>query len=157
LWPVRGTLSVSCAAARRWWWLQQLQWPFNHLVIFESLLRLVPGLYQSWLWLWGGNVSLFSMIGPGVIITDRQMIRIGRGAILGNGCLIGGHLVVNGPTGWEIIVAEVTIESGALVGARALLGPGSSIAAGEQIPATLPLPPFQRWQDGRRQKVVNND
>ncbi len=151
-WPVRGTIASTTAAARRWWWLHQLQRPFNHVPVFEDLLRLVPGLYQSWLLMWGARVSLLSVIAPGVAITDRHLVIIARGAVLGHGCILGGHLAVRTPTGWDLIIAPVTVETGALIGARAVLGPGSSVAAGEILPATQALPPCQRWQGGRRVK-----
>ena len=150
LFPVRGTHLITSATARRWWWMQQLQMPFNRLVMVEEIMRLVPGLYQLWLILWGGQVSLLSIVAPGVVITDRQLVRIGRGAVLGNGCLLGGHLVIQRGDQCDLIVAEVTVESGAMIGARAMLSPGSSVASNESMPATLALRPFQRWQDGQR-------
>jgi serine acetyltransferase len=150
LFPVRGSHLITSVTARRWWWMQQLQMPFNRLVIFEEIMRLVPGFYQLWLILWGGRVSLFSIIAPGVVITDRQLVRIGRGVVLGNGCLLGGHLVIQRGDSCDLIVAEVTVESGAMIGARAMLSPGSSVARNESMPATLSLRPFQRWQDGQR-------
>lgn len=149
--PRRGTLDPR--AARRWWWLQQLQLPFNRIPVLEEALRLVPGLSQAWLWLWGARISPFCVIAPGARITDRQLVRVGRGAVLGAGCLLGGHLVVREDGGWRVIVAEVEVGAGAIVGARAVLGPGARVAPGEQLPATQALPPFQRWEGGRRRKA----
>lgn len=149
LWPVIGTHPARSAAARRWWWLQQLQLPFNRLPIFEECLRLVPGLYQVWLWLWGARVSPWCVVAPRVAITDRQLVTIGRGAVLGDGCLLGAHLVARRPD-WSITIARITIGRGAVVGAYAALAPGVEVGDDEEVTATQPMPPFSRWVGGRR-------
>jgi hypothetical protein len=149
LWPVVGTHPVRSGAARRWWWLQQLQLPFNRLPLLEECLRLVPGLYQAWLALWGARISPWCLVAPRVAITDRQLVIIGRGAVLGDGCLLGAHLVNRRPD-WSITVAPITIGRGAIVGAYAALAPGVVVADDEEVTATQPMPPFSRWEGGRR-------
>jgi hypothetical protein len=156
-WPVRGVHPAASAAARRWWWQQQLQMPFNRVALIEEVMRLVPGLYQCWLWLWGSRVSPLCVFAPEVAVTDRHLLRIGRAAIIGHGCLLGGHLVHRGEGGWMVRVDVVTVGSGAVIGARALLAPGSSVAADEEFTATLPLPPGHRWEGGRRIKDPAHD
>lgn len=141
------------AVGRRWYLLQLLQVPFLRLPWIEDLLRLVPGLYQAWLCLWGGRVSLLSVWGPGVMVSDRWALEVGPGAIIGAGAIISGHLITaDGAGGHRLLVAPVRIGAGAVVGGRAGLAPGSLVAAGESFPALLPLPPFTTWRDGRRWK-----
>lgn len=150
---IAGSWRPNSVAARSWWWQQQLQIPFARLPAIEEAMRLVPGLYQMWLRLWGAQVSLRCAVAAGVQLTDRQWVRIGSGAILGNGCMLGGHLVLRDADGWLIIIAPVTIGTRAIAGARTMIGPGASIADDEAMPATYALPPFQRWQGGRRIKA----
>jgi acetyltransferase-like isoleucine patch superfamily enzyme len=154
-WPVVGSHHVRSPAARRWWFLQQLQMPFNRLPVFEELLRLIPGLYQAWLVLWGSRVSLLCMVAPNVVITDRQLLTIGTGAILGNGCLLGAHLVVIEPQ-WTITIARITIGRGAVIGARAALAPGVDVADHQMVTVMSPMPPFSSWHDGRRHLKVRD-
>ena len=156
-WPVRGTHPAVSAAGRRWWWMQQLQMPFNRIALIEELMCLVPGLYQSWLWLWGSRVSLFCVFAPESVVIDRHLLHIGRASIIGRGCVLGGHLVMRGEDGWTVRVDVVTVGAGALIGTRAMLSPGSSVAENEQVTATLPLPPGQRWEGGRRIKESTHD
>ena len=119
----------------------------------EELFRLVPGCYSIWLWAWGGRVSVFAYFAPGSRVTDRQHLIIGSGAVLGAGCLLGGHMVDHALDGsWQITVAPVDIGSGAVVGARSVLAPGSGVDPGEVMPATERLPPHCRWSGGRRHR-----
>jgi acetyltransferase-like isoleucine patch superfamily enzyme len=148
-WPVIGTHGVRSAAARRWWFLQQLQMPFNRLPWIEEGMRLVPGLYQAWLILWGARVSPWCVVAPHVVITDRQLVTIGTGAVLGDGCLLAAHMVVREPT-WSITIAAISIGRGSLVGARAVLAPGVVVGDDEMVTAMKPMPPFSRWHGGRR-------
>lgn len=150
LWPVEGRHVVSSAAARRWWWLQQLQMPFNRLPLFEETMRLVPGLYQAWLRLWGARVSLLCVFAPHVVVTDRQLLEVGRGAVIGDGCHFSPHAVLREGE-WSILIASIRVGNGSLVGARAVLGPGVIIADDQQVTATQGMPPFSRWENGRRQ------
>jgi hypothetical protein len=144
-----GTHSVKSAAARRWWWAQQVQMPFNRLPFLEELLRLVPGLYQTWLLMWGGRVSLWCSIAPRAAITDRQLVYIGRGSVLGDGVLLSGHLVYRDPQ-WRVTVAPVRIGRGALIGAKTIIAPGASVSDDEQVPVMQRLPPFSKWEGGIR-------
>lgn len=155
LWPATGEMPASSASARLWWWQQQLQAPFNRLTFIEEIFRLVPGLYQAWLALWGGRAHPFCFFAAGSVVTDRQSVAVGRGAVIGGGAILGGHAVLRRDGRWIIAVGTVRIGPAAVVGARCVLGPGSEIGAGEELPATLPLPPFQRWLDGRRHKGSN--
>jgi hypothetical protein len=146
-----GRATPDMPAYRTWWLLTQIQMPFNRLRILEEALRLIPGLYGAWLALWGARVSLFAFWSPGVFVADRYLLRIGAGAVLGARCHIGAHLVSVAADGsWELVVAPVTIERGAVIGALAMVAPGCVIYAGETVPAGRRLAPFTAWKDGRR-------
>jgi hypothetical protein len=149
-----GRLTQDMAAYRVWWVLTQWQILFNRLPWLEELLRLVPGLYALWIGLWGGRLSPFAYVGPGVLITDRYAIRVGRGAILGMECILAGHLVVRDEAGrWVVLAATPIVEAEAIVGGDARLGPGAVLRAGHMLPTGRRINPFDEWP--RRKAGVN--
>jgi hypothetical protein len=114
-----------------WWFTAQWQVLFVRLPFLEELLRVVPGLYSLWLRLWGARIGSLVYWAPGVVILDRQLLRVGRGVIFGMAVRINPHVIApmgDGRVGLHI--GPITIEDGALIGGYSLLLPGSSVAAG---------------------------
>jgi hypothetical protein len=141
-----GRLTQDMRAYRVWWVLTQLQMLFNRLPWIEEVLRLVPGLYALWIWLWGGDVSPLAYIGPGAIITDRQSVRVERGAVLGVRSAMAGHLATRDASGrWLVIAALPLVESGAILGGEAGMGPGAILRRGAVLPPRRHIPPFGEW------------
>lgn len=150
-----GRLTQDMATYRVWWVLTQWQIMFNRLPWLEELLRLVPGLYALWIGLWGGHLSPFAYVGPGVLITDRQAIRVERGAILGMKCLLAGHLAMRDEAGrWLVLAAAPVVEAEAIVGGDARLGPGAVLRAGHMLPTGRRINSFDEWP--RRKADVND-
>ena len=58
---------------------------FNRLPWLEEILRLMPGLYALWLFLWGGRVSPLVYWAPGSLVIDRPLVIVERGAVIGAG------------------------------------------------------------------------
>lgn len=142
-------------AFKVWWFLTQLQMPFNRIGLLEDLLRLVPGLYSSWLNLWGAKVSLMTFWTRDVIISERYLLTIEPGVTLASQSGITAHIVTPGEDGeLKLLVAPVVIERGAVVGIRAGLGPGCRLFAGELLPAGRMLPPWTGWKEGRRVRLA---
>ncbi|MDC7248156.1 MAG: hypothetical protein PQJ35_07450 [Sphaerochaetaceae bacterium] len=82
LWPTPiGTFGLTDPGYRHWWLMLQL--PFNLLPVLEEVLRLAPGLYPAWIRLWGRHLSAQGFVGPGVMIGDRHLIRVGPRTVLG--------------------------------------------------------------------------
>lgn len=141
-----GRLTQDMTAYRVWWALTQWQMLFNRLPWLEELLRLVPGLYASWIRLWGGNVSPLAYVGPGVLITDRYLVDVGRGAVLGVKSTIAGHMVIRDEAGrWIVVVAAPSVEPEAILGGYAGLGPGARLRAGHVLPTGRRVGPFDEW------------
>ena len=150
-----GQLTQNMPAYRVWWVLTQWQILFNRLPWLEELLRLVPGLYALWIGLWGGHLSPFAYVGPGVLITDRYAIRVGRGAILGMKSILAGHLVLRDDAGrWLVLAAAPIVESEAIVGGDSRLGPGAVLRAGHMLPTGRRVNAFEEWP---RCKVGTNE
>jgi acetyltransferase-like isoleucine patch superfamily enzyme len=151
--PTPSSATIGSRAFLRWWTLAQLQLVFNRLPQLEEVLRLVPGLYSAWLRLWGARVGRLVFWSPGVVITDRQLVEVSEGAIVGMGVTLAAHLVLrDGDTTTRVISAPVVVGAGAIVGGQAILGPGASIVSGETAHATVVLPPFWKWERGRRRR-----
>lgn len=147
--PMPGQYGMQDAAFQQWWLLTQLQMIFNRFPWLEELLRLIPGLYPLWLNLWGAQVSLYSYWSPGVVVADRQWLRIGQRAILGGGCRIGAHVLQRLEGGeMRLYLGPVSIEADAMVGLHAAIGPGCHVHANETVPAGRLLKPFYSWKNG---------
>ena len=141
-----------------WWSLFQLQLIFNRFPFLEELLRLVPGLYALWLNLWGAKVSTFVFWTPGIVVMDRYHLHIDKGAVLGSECMISGHVLkVQDDGSILLVVDEVHIESGVLVGARASIAPGCHIHAFETVPAGRILKPYTHMKDGKKSSTISKD
>ncbi len=138
-----------------WWLLTQFQVIFNRIPFFEEVLRMVPGLYGTWLNLWGSKVSLMAYWSPGVVVTDRYLLQIEKGAALGLNCTLVGHVITKDEKeGYRLLVAPIIVENGAVVGGSSMIGPGAHIHANELLPADRHLPPFTRWKDGKKHRIT---
>ena len=147
LWPTpTGTFGLTDPGYRHWWLMLQLQLPFNRLPFLEEALRLVPGLYPAWIHLWGGHLSSKSFVGPGVMIGDRHLIRVGPRAVLGARAGFAGHIAFRDAAGrWRVTVAPCDVGADAIVGGDAGMGPGAVLADGATLPAARHLGPHKRW------------
>ena len=134
-----------------WWWFSaQWQVIFNRLPWFEECLRLVPGLYSTWLRLWGARVGGLVYWSPGVTVLDRQWLRIGSRVTLGAGVRLNGHAIArHRQESAALFLGPITIGDDTIIGGYSLLLPGCEIAAGELTPPFRTIHPFSRWERGR--------
>lgn len=141
-----GRVHADSRDYRVWWFLTQWQMVFNRLPALEELLRLVPGLYAAWIWLWGGSLSPFSFVGPGLIVTDRYLLDVRRGAVLGMKSALIGHTAVREEDGrFVVILAAPVVERDAMLSGGAAIGPGAVLRAGHRLPAGQRLAPYSEW------------
>lgn len=141
-----GRLTQDMRAYKVWFVLTQLQMLFNRVALLEELLRLVPGLFALWIRLWGGRISHMAFIGPGVVITDRHLVCVERGAMLGLHSGLAGHMVVRDAVGrFVVVVAEPKVGAEAILGGFAGLGPGASLQSCATLPTGRKLGPFGVW------------
>ncbi len=151
--PYGRGLDQHARAYKVWWFLTQFQVIFSRVPWLEEILRLVPGAYATWLNLWGSRVSLFAYWAPGARVVDRYLVVVERGAVIGNGSAITGHLGILAPDGaYRVDVAPATVEAGAILGANSGIGPGCRVGINELLPAGRLLQPFSHWTDGRKIK-----
>ncbi len=154
--PVTSDTTPDSRTFRIWWFLTQLQMVFNRIGVLEELLRLVPGLYGSWLTLWGSKVSPFSFWSRDILISERYLLNVEAGAVIAAQCGLAGHVITLDDEGHQhLLVAPITIRRGAILGIRCGMGPGCRVGAGEMLPAGRMLPPFTCWRDGRKHKCAD--
>ena len=134
-----------------WWLLTQYQMLFNRFAFLEELLRLIPGCYALWLNAWGSQVSPYAYWSPGAYVTDRYILHIGHGCVIGTRSILSGHFIVQNTQGYELTVAPITLEPQSFCGFNTIIGPGCRVSQGETLPAEKILPPFSTWQNGKRQ------
>lgn len=88
-------------------------------------------------------------------MTDRYLLEIARGVVLGTRCSLGSHIVTLDERGdYLLTVAPIVLETGCIVGALAGIGPGCRVRAGESVPAGRLLPPFSEWRGGRKRRAA---
>lgn len=146
-----GHIRIGTRAFFTWWALANLQMLFSRLPMFEEILRLVPGLYSSWLRLWGARIGRLTYWGAGLRILDRSFLHIGNDVIFGAAVRLNPHVLArNGNGEMELILATIVIGDRSVVGGYSLLTAGTELAADECTRAFLVSPPFSRWQDGKR-------
>jgi hypothetical protein len=141
-----GRATLDTRDYRVWWFLTQWQMVFNRLPLLEEFLRLVPGLYPLWIGLWGGRISQFAYVSPGVLITDRYLVDVGRGVVLGMKSTLAGHIAIRDEGGhFVVIIGTPTVEPDAIVGGEGGVGPGATLRAGHMLPAGRRIAPFNEW------------
>jgi hypothetical protein len=144
--PQGRGLTQDTRAYKVWWFTHQWQVVFNRLPLLEELLRLVPGLYALWIRMWGGKVSPLVYWGPGSLVVDRPLVVVDRGAVIGMGAGLTGHLGTLSPEGtYTVDVAAPHVGRGAIMGARSGLGASAELAPNQVLPAGRLVPPFVRW------------
>lgn len=151
--PYGQGLDQHARAYKVWWVLSQFQVIFSRLPWLEELLRFVPGAYAAWLNLWGSRVSPFAYWGPGARVVDRYLVVVERGAVMGTGSGITGHIgTVTADGTYRVDVAPATVAAGAILGANSGIGPGCRVERNELLPAGRLLQPFAVWRGGRKIK-----
>lgn len=139
-----GVTNLSSPKYSAWWGAYQFQRIFVTLPGLEGILRLVPGLFSAWLRLWGARVGRRVLWTPKFELLDRTHLDIGDDVVMGHDVLITSHLIRPGKKGPILFFAPVTIESGAFIGGRAVVGPGATIESGVFLPAGTHVHPAKR-------------
>lgn len=153
-----GIVTTSSRTHMVWWMLFQVQLVFNRFPFLEEILKVIPGLYAIWLNLWGARVNLFSFWAPGVTVMDRYHLAIGKGVILGTGCLLSAHVLVKKGNGEMMLVVDrIIIETDVLIGVKAMVSPGCHIHPSQIIPAQKSLKPYTEIVDGQQSLLKKID
>lgn len=139
-----------------WWFTHQWQAVFNRLPWLDEVLRLVPGLYAGWIFLWGGRVSPLVFWAPGSLVVDRPLVVVEAGAVIGAGAGLAGHTGLLAPDGsYRIDIAAPRVGRGAMMGARSGLSAGAELAPGQMLPAGRLIKPFTRWDGNAKRELAD--
>jgi hypothetical protein len=146
-----GIITVPSRDFFRWWTTWQLQMLFNRLPWIEELLRLLPGVYSTWLRLWGARIGRLTLWSPGVRISDRPLLRIGDDAVIGLDARLVGHFGNLDADGRVILtLGTVTVGDRTIVGGSALLGPGVVLESDQATEVLFLGTPAGHWRSGER-------
>jgi hypothetical protein len=138
-----------------WWYATQWQIVFNRLPLLEEALRLVPGLYSTWLRLWGAKIGRLVYWSPGLRVSDRPLLTIGDRVVVGVDAKLYPHFLALLPSGvTELVLAPIQIGHDALVGGCSLLPAGVTIAPCEQTPGGRPFAPFTEFSGGSHRRTM---
>jgi hypothetical protein len=152
--PQGRGLTQDTRAYKVWWFTHQWQVVFNRLPWLEELLRLVPGAYALWIGMWGGSVSPWAYWAPGSIVVDRHLVIVERGAVIGMGAGLTGHIASLRADGtFTVDIAAPRVGRGAIMGTRSGLGPSAELADHQVLPAGRLIPPFMHW-DGHAKRPL---
>jgi hypothetical protein len=136
---VEGVSRLDGPRFSPWWGGHQLQALFLAWPALEAILRLVPGLFSLWLRAWGSHVGRGVYWTPRLEVTDRSLLDVGDGVIVGQGVGLYAHVVTPRPDGLLLFVRRITIGAGAFVGAGARIGPGVRVDPGAVVPLLTDL------------------
>lgn len=156
--PSGRGLTQETRAYKVWWFTYQWQIVFNRVPWLEEILRLTPGLYALWIFLWGGRASPLVYWSPGSVAFDRPLIVVERGAVIGVRAGLVGHLARIEPDGtYRVDIGTSRVGRGAMLAVRSGLSAGSEIAPNQLLPAGRMIKPFTRWDGGTRHSIETDD
>jgi hypothetical protein len=129
--------SLSNLSERRfspWWASHQIQLIYGALPALEAILRLVPGLYSSWLRLWGSTIGANVYWTPRMEVHDRGLLDIGDRVIFGHKVELYGHTIMPKRSRLLLYTGPVRIGAEAFIGAGSRLAPGVVVARNSVVP-----------------------
>lgn len=127
-----------------WWGGHQIQVIYIAIPALEALLRLIPGVFSSWLRLWGAKVGQNVYWTPGLEIADRGLLEIGSRAVIGHRVGIYSHVIKPRKQDLMLYVKKVKIGNDVFVGAGSHFAPGVIIEDGIYISVATNFYPNQK-------------
>lgn len=137
---MRKVDSVRFAKGNWWFWLRcrnPLKVAFNCLAVCFSMVCPFPEIKNAVLRLTGMKIgkNAFIAVGSALDIFYPELVEIGENAIIGYGCVITAHEMVNAGQNSELRTGSVRIGAGATIGTRSVLLPGVGIGDGATVGA----------------------
>lgn len=117
-----------------WWAGHQVQTVLNAFPAFETVLRVLPGVYSAWLRHWGGTVGSGVYWTARAEVLDRNLVDVGDRVVVGHAVIFCSHIIKPTKNGLFLWVKRVQVGAGAVLGAECRLGPGARVAEGAVVP-----------------------
>jgi acetyltransferase-like isoleucine patch superfamily enzyme len=112
--------------------IQQIYIVFPQL---ERLLFFLPGMYATWLRLWGSKVGRNVFFVPNVMVHDRGFLELGDNIVFGDRAYLSSHILEVKNGRFMLYLKRIKIGSNVFVGAMTMMGPGTTIEGNTKIPA----------------------
>lgn len=117
-----------------WWGGHRIQALFDAVPWVEALLRMIPGVFSLWLRMWGSSIGKGVYWTARVEITDRSLLEVGDGTVLGHKVACYAHVIDEKRSGQVLYVKRIVIGRGVFLGAASRLGPGAVVESDVVIP-----------------------
>lgn len=152
-----GTFDFSAPRYCPWWGAHQMQQVYAAAPHLEGLLRIIPGVYSTWLRLWGSRVGKSVYWTPRVQVIDRTQLQVGDNCVFGHQCGTCAHVIYHKDGKLKLKVGLIKIGKNVLVGAGSRLGPGTIIVDNINIPVCTDLMLDQHVTSQNQLKKVHHD
>jgi acetyltransferase-like isoleucine patch superfamily enzyme len=142
----RPTITTQVGSRQFFAWWMSMQWQnlFLRFPALEEALRMIPGVYSSWLRLWGAKIGKYTYWTAGCKVLDRPFVTIGDFVIVGFGAKITSHLFHMKMDDSFFLFGEPVIGDYAVLGGDCGVGPGAKIPARHTVPAGAYVSPFKK-------------
>lgn len=116
-------------------WLVSLRIQQVYIVFpqLERLLFFLPGMYATWLKLWGSKIGKNVFFVPNIVIHDRGLLELGDNIVFGDKCYLSSHFLEVKSGRFFSYVKKIKIESNVFIGAMTHMGPGTHIKSNQKI------------------------
>ncbi|MDO9183430.1 MAG: hypothetical protein Q7U04_13530 [Bacteriovorax sp.] len=104
-------LGAHTETVNGWFVSYQIQQIYNALPFLENSLKLIPGLYSSWLRLWGARIGDDVSWTLQSKIIDRPFIHIGDRCHVGQSAILSAHTINKKGELYHLHLKEIIIES----------------------------------------------
>ena len=101
---------------------------------FERLLFFLPGMYATWLRLWGSKIGKRVFFVPTIKVHDRSHLVIGDNVVFGDQCYLSSHLLQVRDGRFTLYLKKITIGSNVFIGAMTQMGPGTTVESATTVP-----------------------
>lgn len=142
-------LGVHTETVNGWFVSYQIQRIYNALPFLESVLKLVPGLYSSWLRLWGARIGAKVNWTSQSKVIDRPFIHIGDRCLIGNAAYLSAHSIKKKDDRYLLYLKEISIGSDVVLSLQSIVGPGVTIGNRAFVMARTAILPNTTISEGQ--------
>ncbi|MFY7991733.1 MAG: acyltransferase [Bacteriovoracaceae bacterium] len=148
--PKVSYLGVKTDSGNLWYLAHKLQEPFETFQVLERFLRTIPGLYSSWLRLWGAQIGKKVNWTSGCKLVDRPHIHIGDRSLIGNMSYLSAHAIKKKDNKYILYVKDVLIGNDVVISYSVTIAPGVVIKSKAFIDSGAVVYPNDLIEEGQK-------